>query len=55
VELTDTVKELKRKVGEKFGIPASAQRWLLFNGMKLEDGWSLDAYKITDGSQIDLF
>jgi hypothetical protein len=37
VELFHTVEELKRKVEDKFGIPAS-QRHLLFNGMKLEDG-----------------
>ncbi len=54
VELTDTVKELKRKVEEKFGIPAS-QRPLHFDNMRLVDSWSLDAYKITDGSRIDLF
>ncbi len=54
MNLSEKVKELKKKVEEEYGVPASAQ-CLVFNGMKLEDDWSLDSYKITDGSLIYLF
>lgn len=52
VDLSESVKKLKRRVYEKFKIPIEDQT--LLYGKKLEDYYSLDHYKIKENSEIKL-
>ena len=52
VDLSESVKILKRRVYEKFKIPIENQT--LFYGKKLEDYYDLDHYKIKENSELNL-
>ena len=53
VKETDFIKDLKRKIHEKIGIPSDKQH-LIHSGKRLEDGKRLSFYKISNGSTISL-
>jgi ubiquitin len=53
VEATESVENVKQKIQDKKGIPANSQR-LLFNGVQLEDGRTLEDYSVIKESFLDL-
>ena len=53
VEPSDTIKNVKRKIQDKEGIPPSQQH-LIFRRQELKDHQTLDEYKVTDKSSVHL-
>ena len=53
VEHSDTIKNVKRKIQDKEGIPPSQQH-LIFRRQELKDHQTLDEYKVTDKSSVHL-
>ena len=53
VEPLDTIKNVKRKIQDKVGIPPSQQH-LIFRRQELKDHQTLDEYKVTDKSSVHL-
>ena len=53
VEPTNSVEEVKAMIEENVGFPQYDQR-LIFNGMQIEDGETLQYYSVQDGSTIIL-
>ena len=53
VEPSDTIKNVKRKIQDKEGIPPSQQH-LIFRRQELKDHLTLDEYKVTDKSSVHL-
>ena len=53
VEPSDTIKNVKRKILDKEGIPPSQQH-LIFRRQELKDHQTLDEYKVTDKSSVHL-
>ena len=51
VEPTDTIESIKSKIQNEMGVPLSQQR-LIFDGQQLEDGHTLDDYKIQNNSTL---
>ena len=53
VQLSDTVESVKKQIEAQQSVAPSDQR-LLFQGMQLEEGRTLQSYKIQDGSIVYL-
>ncbi|XP_078740960.1 polyubiquitin-C-like [Lampetra fluviatilis] len=53
-QYSNTIKEVKEMIQNKEGIPVHQQR-LMFGDTELEDGYTLDDYKITLQSTLQLF
>lgn len=49
-----TVEQLKAEVEAKLKLGAKAEQKLLYRGKPLQDGTYLSAYKLTDGSKLNL-